>query len=235
MHELTKQIDVLSPKKRALFELLLKEQAQQRRQSQVIPRRPAAEYAPVSFGQQQMWVLDQIEPDSFHYNTPAAIRLKGNLNTAAMESAIGEIVRRHDVLRTTFAVVNDEPVQRISAFESFALPLIDISHLPESEREQEAVRLITAEERQPFELARGPLYRATLVNLGPEDKLLMITMHHIVTDGWSMDLFFRELAELYDVHTTGKESNLPQLPIQYADYAAWQREWLQGDVLASQL
>jgi non-ribosomal peptide synthetase component F len=235
MSDLSKQLETLSPKKRALFELLFKEQAKRAAPEQTIPRRTADGPAPLSYGQQQMWFLDQIEPDSYHYNTPAAIRLRGRLDARALADALGEIVRRHDVLRTTFILAGDEPAQVVAPAVPFSLPEVDLVGVPAEAREAEALRLATEEERRPFDLTRGPLFRATLLRLGEEDHMLLVTMHHIVTDGWSMEIFFRELTTLYGAFAAGRPSPLAELPVQYADYAEWQRGWLTGAVLDSQL
>lgn len=194
---------------------------------------------PLSFAQQRLWFLDQFQPGSPVYNIPIALRLSGRLDIAALEHSLAGIVCRHEALRTTFAVAADEPVQVIAAEanspETQTLRLIDLQHLPSAERETEVRRLATAEARRPFDLTRGPLLRVTLLRLKAETHVLLLTMHHIISDGWSLDLFLRELAALYQAYTAGEPSPLPDLPIQYADFAVWQRTWLQGEVLKTQL
>jgi len=190
---------------------------------------------PMSFAQQRLWFLDQLEPGSAAYNIPAAIHLTGPLNMAALEQSLNEIVQRHEVLRTTFAIVEGQPVQVIAPTLTLTLPVVDPSNLPETEREAEARRLATEEARRPFDLARGPLLRTTLLRLGEEEHVLLLTMHHTVSDGWSMGVLYRELSALYEALSKGKPSPLPELPIQYADFAVWQRQWLQGGDLEAQL
>jgi len=190
---------------------------------------------PLSFAQQRLWFLDQLEPNSSVYNVPSGLRLKGPLDISALEQSLNEIVRRHEALRTTFSMVEGQPVQRISPSMRLALPVIDLSYLPESEREDEARRLTNEEAQRPFDLERGPLARSVLLHLGSEDHILPLTLHHIASDGWSMSILYRELSALYEAFSNGKPSPLETLPVQYADFAQWQREWLQGDVLGTQL
>ena len=190
---------------------------------------------PVSFAQQRLWFLDQFEPDSPFYNIPTAVRLTGALNVDALHQALNEIMRRHEVLRTTFGVLDGEPIQMIAPEATFALPVVDLRELPKTEREDEALRLANEEARQPFNLLTGPLLRAKLLRLADDETIILLTMHHIISDGWSIGVLVREIAVLYSAFSRGKPSPLPELPIQYADFALWQREWLQGEVLESQL
>ncbi len=190
---------------------------------------------PLSFAQQRLWFIDQLEPGGVGYNLPTAMRLKGELKVEALERTVTEIVRRHESLRTSFAVNEGEPVQVISPVGPVSLPVIDLSELATDEREQEASRLTHAEAQQPFDLSNGPLFRMSLLRLAADEHIALLTMHHIVSDGWSMGVLVNEVATLYGAYSAGEESPLAELPIQYADYAAWQREWLQGEVLESQL
>jgi len=190
---------------------------------------------PLSFAQQRLWFLDQLAPGNLFYNIPMAVRLKGRLDVAALERSLNEIVRRHEPLRTTFETVRGKPVQVIAPELILPLPVVDLTDLPEAEREVEAQRRAQEEVRQPFDLAEGPLLRAQLLKLDEEDHVALLTMHHIVSDGWSMGVLVREIAALYGAFSAGKPSPLPDLPIQYADFAHWQREWLQGEVLETQL
>jgi NRPS condensation-like uncharacterized protein len=190
---------------------------------------------PLSFAQQRLWFLDQLEPGSTFYNIPSAIKLTGVLNIDAMERALTEIVRRHEVLRTTFSQVDGEPQQIISPAELFRLPVIDLSHLPDDERQAEMQRLISEEAVRPFDLMRGPLLRVTLLCTGAEEHTALLTQHHIVSDGWSTGILIREVAALYTAYRAGRPSPFEELPIQYADFAHWQRQWLQGDALERQL
>jgi amino acid adenylation domain-containing protein len=190
---------------------------------------------PLSFAQQRLWFLDQLEPNSPLYNVPQAIRLQGPLQVKALHQTLNTIVARHETLRTTFHAVDGIPRQVIAEHRTVALPLIDLSAWPEAAREAEAHRLIREEALHPFDLARDVLVRATLLRLGPAEHILLLTMHHIASDGWSMKVLSHEVAALYEAFTRGAPSPLPGLPIQYADYAVWQREWLQGEVLEAQL
>ncbi|MBV9124651.1 MAG: amino acid adenylation domain-containing protein, partial [Planctomycetes bacterium] len=190
---------------------------------------------PLSFAQQRLWFLDQLEPGHPFYNIPAALRLTGALDVTALERSLAEIVRRHEVLRTTFAVEDGRPVQAIAPELTLSLPVVDLSGLPAAECESEVRRLAWEEAQRPFDLTRGPLERVTLLRLGDREHVLLLTLHHIVADGWSIGICLRELAALYTAFTSGRPSPLPELPIQYADFARWQRQWLQGDILDNQL
>jgi amino acid adenylation domain-containing protein len=190
---------------------------------------------PASFAQQRLWFLDQLEPESPAYNISAAYRLSGPLHVPALEQAISEIVRRHETLRTTFHAADGQPFQRVAPHRPLALPIVDLRGLPEEDNDARTLQLATEEAHRPFDLAQGPLFRATLVQLAEEQYVLLLTMHHIVSDGWSKRVLNRELTALYGAYATGQPSPLPELPIQYADFAVWQREWLQGEVLERQL
>ncbi|HEX7333474.1 MAG TPA: amino acid adenylation domain-containing protein [Pyrinomonadaceae bacterium] len=190
---------------------------------------------PLSFAQQRLWFLHQLEPASAVYNMPAAVRLNGSLNIAALEATLTEIVRRHESLRTTFAYADEQPCQVIRDVESWSLPVIDVSALAESERGAEVERLAEEEARRSFDLQAGPLLRTTLVQIADQEHVLLWTMHHIISDGWSMGVVIREVAAIYEAFVRGAASPLPELPIQYADYAVWQRETLNSDVVERQL
>ncbi|MBA3712217.1 MAG: amino acid adenylation domain-containing protein [Pyrinomonadaceae bacterium] len=197
------------------------------------------ENIPLSFAQQRLWFLDQLEPGNFLYNVPRAFRISGDLNVEALRRTFDVIVARHEVLRTTFATVDGNPVQVIAESLSVGLPIVDLSQLEENEREAEARRRVLEEAQRPFDLQSGPLLRTSLLRLGEKEHVLLLTMHHIVSDGWSAGILFRELRALYEGFSTELSTDqpppLPELPIQYADYAVWQREWLQGEVLEKQL
>jgi amino acid adenylation domain-containing protein len=190
---------------------------------------------PLSFAQERLWFLDRLQPGSDFYNIPVARRLAGPLDAAALERALGELVRRHEPLRTTFREVDDAPVQVVAPAEGFSLPRVDLAHLDPAEREAEVRRRATADAARPFDLAAGPLFRATLLRLADDDHVLLLGLHHIVFDGWSQGVLLRELAALYEAYRDGGESPLADLPVQYADYAVWQRERLAGDLLERQL
>jgi amino acid adenylation domain-containing protein/FkbM family methyltransferase len=189
---------------------------------------------PLSSAQQALWFIDQLLPGTASYSIPIALRLTGALDAAALERSLVEIVRRHEALRTVFPIIDGEPVQLIMPPDGFRVTRVYLSSLSEKERTAEAQRRTAEEAAQPFDLARGPLFRATLLYLGAEDHLLLVTMHHIASDGWSLDVFGRELAALYEAFTSGQPSPPPPLPVQYADYAAWQRQWLQGKAFEEQ-
>jgi len=189
----------------------------------------------LSFAQQRLWFFDQLEPGLSAYNIPAAVRLKGPLNMAALERSLNEIVRRHESLRSTFGKVDGRPTQVIASTLAIKLPVVDLRELPANEREAEVRRLVTAEAQQPFDLSQGPLMRATVLRLGDQEHVGLLTMHHIVSDGWSTGILVRELATLYLAFCVGGSSPLPALCIQYADFAHWQRQWLQGEVLETQI
>src|SRR5579872_2460330 len=190
---------------------------------------------PLSFAQRRLWVLDQLLPNNPAYNLPLAIRLEGPLDRRALERCLNEIVRRHETLRTTFAMAEEEPVQIIASFLTLPLMLVDLQGLSEEEQRNAIPRLMRTEVQRPFDLVRGPLLRAVLVWLDENVHLLLLTMHHIITDGWSLGLFSRELTAIYPAFAAGLPCPLPDLPIQYADFALWQRDWLQDDALEGQL
>ncbi|WP_199322108.1 non-ribosomal peptide synthetase [Leptolyngbya sp. FACHB-321] len=185
---------------------------------------------PMSFAQQRLWFLDQLIPDSALYNLPLVVRLQGTLDVAVLEKSLDEIVQRHESLRTTFATVDSEPVQVIASIVPWQLPMIELQHLSEDDRQTEVQRLAAADAQQPFDLSTGPLMRTTLLHLASTEHVLLLTMHHIVSDLWSFNVLFQELSALYAAFSQGKPSPLPELSIQYADFAQWQRDWLQGDV-----
>ena len=189
--------------------------------------------APLSHAQQRLWFLDQLAPGSPFYNMPVALRLNISLHILALSRSLDEIVRRHEALRTTFAVQNGQQVQIVAPLLHLDIPVVDLQHFANPEKE---ARLQANEEaRHPFDLATGPLIRARLLRLAPQDHVLLLTLHHIIADGWSLGILFRELTTLYVAFTRGDPSPLPDLPIQYADYAVWQRQWLEGNVLQEQL
>lgn len=190
---------------------------------------------PLSFAQQRLWFLQQLEPDSYFYNEHGALQLTGTLDVATLEQSLNEIVRRHESLRTTFKIVEEQPIQIIAPELTVSLPLVDLQELLETEQETELQRLATEQHQNPFNLTQGPLIRWMLLKLKQQEHVLLITMHHIVFDGWSLSVLIRELSALYQAFSNGKPVSLPELPIQYADFAVWQRQQLQGEKLESQL
>ncbi|HVG43309.1 MAG TPA: condensation domain-containing protein, partial [Longimicrobium sp.] len=190
---------------------------------------------PLSFAQERLWFIDRLEPGSTAYNVAMPLRLGGALQVPALERALGELVRRHAVLRTRFAVVDGAPVQRIEPAGAFRLEVDDVSALSADEREAEIARRAAAERSTPFDLEAGPLFRARLVRAAADDHLLQMALHHAVTDGWSTGILLRELTALYGAFSRGEPSPLPELPVRYADFAAWQRDRLRGERLAEQV
>ncbi|MEH2037877.1 amino acid adenylation domain-containing protein [Nostoc sp.] len=190
---------------------------------------------PLSFAQQRLWFLNQMEPDNPFYNISRAVLLKGSLNVAALEQSINEIVRRHEVLRTSFTDVEGRAVQEIASALNIKLLIIDLGKLSPEEQEVEIWRLASSQARQAFNLTEDALLRTSLLRLQEEEHVLVFTIHHIVADGWSAGVIVREVAALYESFSSGKPSSLPDLTIQYADFAIWQRQWLQTEVQLSQM
>ncbi|MEW5926514.1 MAG: amino acid adenylation domain-containing protein [Gemmatimonadota bacterium] len=200
----------------------------------LVPLRRDGSPFPLSFAQQRLWFLDRMEPGTAAYNLPVALRFRGAVDAAALRLALEATVRRHEALRTVFHTVAGEPVQAVLPPAPFPLEEADLRGLPEREREAELLRRAGEEAGRPFDLAEGPLLRASLLRLGERDFALLLAMHHIVSDGWSVGVLTGELSALYDAFARGERAQLPPLPVQYADYAAWQRTWLRGGVLAEQ-
>jgi amino acid adenylation domain-containing protein len=190
---------------------------------------------PLSFAQARLWFIDQLGPGNPAYNIGAARRFRGPLAIGALEWSLHEIIRRHEALRVTFPTIRGQAVQIVTPSQDFRLPIVDISELPEERRESEMNRAAGEEATRPFDLARGPLLRSLLVKIGEQDHMLLVIMHHIVSDGWSTSIFLREMTTLYNAFCTGEQSPLASLPIQYVDFAVWQRNWLQGEILQTQL
>ncbi|HEU0053268.1 MAG TPA: condensation domain-containing protein, partial [Longimicrobium sp.] len=190
---------------------------------------------PLSFAQERMWFVDRMEAGGHAYHMPLFARLVGELDEEAMQCALDELVRRHESLRTSFPLVDGLPVQRIAPAAPADLLTHDFSAFREDEREDEARRLIREHARIPFTLETGPLFRADLAKLGEQEHLLLLTLHHVIADGWSLDVLWRELAALYGAFSRGEPSPLPEPVVQYGDFAAWQRSWLKGEMLERQL
>lgn len=224
----------LQTEKLELLDYLLAEAEITSPQTAISPR-PSSENLPLSFAQQRLWFLNQLAPDSPFYNISATLRLTGVLNIAALEDSFNEVIKRHEVLRTAFTDVEGQPIQVVTPCQNLTIKLIDLSALPREECEVEAQKLAIQEVGQPFDLTSGLLVRSTLLRISEAEHILVFAMHHIVSDGWSIDVLVREVATLYDCYCNGKPSPLPELTIQYADYAIWQRQHLQGEVLEHQL
>jgi len=196
---------------------------------------PRTENFPLSYAQERLWFLDQLMPGSAAYNVPYVVRIRGRLEIEVLERAVEELVGRHEVLRTTFEVREGQPVQVIRAAGGVRMEVMSLEGQEPVDREMRLKEMGLREGQEPFDLEHGPLMRVKLVKLGAVEHVLFLTMHHIVSDGWSMGVLVREMVQLYEAFSKGKASPLPELPIQYADYAVWQRNWLQGDVLAEQM
>ena len=283
--ELEQRLASLPPEKRKLLELRLRKEgiAAERRPvgPPPVPRRDPDDPGPypLSFGQQRLWFIEQLNPGSAAYNIPFAGRLRGRLDPGLLERSLHEVARRHEVLRSRFLLRDGQPVQVVDPEPFVRLPLLDLTALPGDEREAEAARLILAEPQAPFDLERGPVIRVRLVKLAregapspaqrgrvgegarphvgtlhsqltergmgseggaedgeaEEEHALLVTMPHLITDAWSMGIFFRELPAIYEALRRGEAPALPKIPVQMADYAIWQRGWLQGEVLEEQL
>ncbi|HEY9608353.1 amino acid adenylation domain-containing protein [Allocoleopsis sp.] len=234
MDDLNKRVTALSPTKQALLQKLLKEKAGSSSYRIIQPR---AHHGPIplSFAQERFWFLDQFDPGSAVHTIPIRVRLRGELNVPVLESSVNEIVRRHDVLRTRFRTFDGQPAQVIEPFAPLEIPLVDLTNLPETLRESEAIRMCDEEARLPFDLTQDLMLRIKLFRLTESDHIFFLNRHHITSDGWSLGVFMDELWTLYRAFSEGQPSPLPELPIQYADYAVWQREWLQGEELEKQL
>lgn len=225
MSSLALKVEHLSPEeKRALLAQLLREKADK-----------AGDAFPLSYAQERLWFLDQLQPGSPTYNIPLALRYPAPLNVKALRWTFNEIVRRHEILRTTFAIEDGEPVQIVAPQLDLQLPTVELSGRSSTEREAEARLLSLEEARLGFDLGRGPLLRVTLLRLGVQDHVLLITMHHIISDAWSFAILLRELRSLYEAACHGQRSSLPPLTIQYADFAVWQRKWLTRTRLAEEV
>ncbi|HYN20847.1 MAG TPA: condensation domain-containing protein, partial [Thermoanaerobaculia bacterium] len=267
--DLETRLAALPPEKRRLLELRLRKEgiAAERRPvgPPTVPRRDPSDTGPfpLTFGQQRLWFIEQLNPGTAAYNIPFAGRLRGRLDPGLLEQSLIEVVRRHEVLRSRFLLQDGRPVQVIDPEPFVRLPLIDLTALSTDRRETENARLILAEPHAPFDLERGPVLRVSLVKVtgdggGPrphvgtlrsqlpsmtktptsgaaDEHVLLVTMPHLITDAWSMGVFFRELPAIYEGFRKGRPVSLPPLPIQVADYALWQRAWLQGEVLEEQL
>ncbi|KAB8320088.1 non-ribosomal peptide synthetase [Tolypothrix campylonemoides VB511288] len=225
----------LSTHKQAILNLLLEEEGYTGLETTSITPIAKTSSLSLSFAQQRLWFLDQLEGESATYNMHSAVRLIGPLDLVALDMAVQEIVRRHEVLRTAFKIVNGEPTQAIAPFLKITLPVVDLQNLSAVDQSAEVQRLAISDAQQPFDLTKVPLVRVTLLRLAQESHVLLLTIHHIVSDGWSTQIFIEEIAALYEAFSIGAPSPLPELPIQYADFAHWQRQWLRGEVLETQL
>ena len=233
--ELPLRILFEAPTVRGLAERI--EQAQREGAEVSLPplvMQPRGEALPLSYAQERLWFLEQLGVGSA-YNMPAALRLEGVLDIAALERSLGDVVRRHESLRTRFEVVDGQGFQVIDEPGGFRLDVVDLSGLEDEQRQAQARRLAREDAERPFDLAAGQLFRAGLLRLGPREHVALVNMHHIVSDGWSLGVLIREIGALYSGYVAGRASPLPELPVQYADYAIWQRGWLTGEALDRQV
>ena len=230
----TERLEKLSPAERALLLKASREKSSRLEKSKSIPRRARRTESPLSFAQQRLWFFDQLAPNSPLYNIPFALRLSGELRVDVLRRTLTEIARRHDILRTRFGLRGDKPAQIIDSPAEVALPLIELSGLEEQRREEQARSLAREEAQRPFDLTRGPLWRTALLRLGDREHIALFTMHHAVSDDWSLRVLVNEVAALYEAYLNGEDSPLPEVEIQYADYAEWQREYLAGGSLEAE-
>lgn len=230
-----KDLSTLSPARRELLALMLKKKGVKTELPRVIPKRGGSGPCPLSFAQERIWFFEQLEPGTAVYNIANAVRLTGQLDLEALRLSLNEVLQRHEVLRTVFASEDDKAVQIVVAAELKELPFEDLSEVDSNERAAEAVRLINEESQRAFDLQRGPLLRCKVLRLAETEHVVVLCTHHIASDGWSMSVLVNEIAALYESFSTGEPATLPELHVQYADFAEWQRQWLQGEVLDEQL
>ncbi len=235
MGDISKRIANLSPKKRILLEKKLKEKKIAQSSMKSIPRRENPCFAPLSYAQQRLWFLNQLEPDSPFYNIAQVFRVHGTINIDSLLKTLNTIINRHETFRTTFKIEGEEPVQVISTKLTLDLPTIDISESTGKKREIKIRNLISEFTKQPFDLSCGPLIRFHLIRVDDQEHIFVFVMHHIVSDGWSMGIFNRELKAFYNSFCSGEPYTPQDLPIQYADFSQWQRQWFKGNVMENQL
>ena len=233
--EILKRRSKLSLAQKELLQKRLRGEVDSHSQLEVISKRSQISPVPLSFAQQRLWFLQQLDPSNPYYSELACVQLVGALNVDALERSLNEIVRRHEALRTTFEIVEERAVQIIHPTVTVTLPLVNLLSMPVAERHVQVERLTTEMAQKPFDLVTGPLLRVMLLQTGVEEYLLLFTIHHIAVDGWSIGVLIRELAVLYEAFFTSKISPLPDISIQYADFAIWQRQWLQGELQKTQL
>ncbi|WP_223621883.1 condensation domain-containing protein, partial [Lysobacter sp. ESA13C] len=225
-------VGALSREKRELLLQRIKRERATRTPGVAIERASDTERSALSFAQQRLWFLSQLDGVSAAYHMPAGLRLRGALDQSALRCALDRLVERHESLRTTFDEIDGEPVQKIRPAQGFALREHDLRGMEDAEAAHRG--LVDEEARAPFDLRQGPLCRGRLIRTADEEYTLLLTQHHIVSDGWSMGVLMHELSALYGAYSRGEADPLPALSLQYADYAAWQRRWVSGEVLQAQ-
>ncbi len=235
MNDLYQDISKLSPEKRKLLEKILAQQNVDLKNKRILPQNREQNRFPLSYAQQRMWFLDQWEPGNPMYNNPAAVAIEGDVDVAAIEKALQALGQRHEVLRTVFENVDGHPVQVIQPESNISLKQLDLSHLSDADQQDALREQAITEAQAPFDLSTGPLLRTSLIRLADKKYVCLLTMHHIISDAWTLATFIKEFAELYEGFAARKPVELPNLPIQYVDYAVWQHDYLQGDVLDEQL
>lgn len=237
MSDISQKLAKLTPAKRQLLlqKLAKKKEVDVFSQIQITPQSRESTHFPLSFAQQRLWFLDQLQPGNPAFNIFQPMRLTGKLNLEALKNSFNEVIRRHEILRTKFAIINGEPFQIITPKLEIDIPVIHLQQLATDKRETEVQRITHQEAQLPFNLAQTPLLRVTLLRLAETEHILLVTMHHIVSDGWSIGVLIRELNLLYEAFSQNRSNSLPNLPIQYADFAVWQRQWLQGEELETQI
>ncbi len=235
MNEIQKKIASLPGEKRALFEIMLREQGVDLSQIMITPQDRETDVFPLSFSQQRLWFLDRLEPGSPLYNINSVIRMRGNIDVGALQQSFNHLVDRHEVLRTYFIEKDGQALQKILPGLKLDMPVIDLQDTPADAIDQRLHEQAIAESLKPFDLSKGPLLRTTLLKFAEDHHALLLTMHHIVSDNWSTGLIVREILELYRAFSEKRKPDLAELPVQYADFAVWQRKWLQDKVLEMQL
>ncbi|HEX8186014.1 MAG TPA: condensation domain-containing protein, partial [Blastocatellia bacterium] len=238
MNDFSRRVGTLSEAKRLLLELRLKEKSRDRRQSPqalTINRADRSGSLPLSFAQQRLWLIHQLDPTSCAYNIQATVRMEGPLNASLLEQSLNRVISRHESLRTSFSLAKGQLLQVIAGPEPVNISAIDLSTMPEAEREGYARRIASEQARHAFDLAEAPLLRASLIKLAEQDHIFSLTMHHIISDGWSMGILLREMVSFYNAYSSRQSPPVANLPIQYVDYAQWQRQWMRGEALAAEL
>ncbi len=235
MSDLAGRLATLSPERRTLLQKLWAQSQADILAAAVTPQQHHGRPLPLSYAQERLWFMQQLEPQSAAYNVPAAFRLEGELHVAALQAAFNALLQRHEVLRTRFTDREGQPIQQILSDACLDIPIIDFSHYPEDAQARQVQQAITTAANQPFDLATALPVRAHLWRLQPHTHVLLVTMHHIAADTWSSRVAARDIQQFYHAYRCGDHVDLPTLPVQYADYAIWQRQWLQGDVLRQQL